>query len=344
MFRAHCTQLWDTWRLAFYEYMLVLHYQVYGEGRFPKLFSYKKLYLPFRKISKWANCTKSKTTKVPKFCTDIRLFKCDCMSKKIWKGVFRAHCPKIWGTSRLAFDRYVLVLHCQVYGEERFPKLFSYEKLFVRFAKYHNAKRAHWMKSESAKVPKFCTYCFNLKLHVWFCYKIWKGVFRAHCTQIWGTSRLAFDRYMLVLHNQVYGEERLPKLFFYEKLFVRFAKYQNAKRAHCTKSESTKVPKFCPDIRLFKCDCMSKKNFENTVLIQSHMYDFVTKFEKGCLGVIHPNLRYLKAGLRPVHVSFTLSSIWWRKISKIIFRRKVIRPFRKISKCETGSLHEKRKC
>ena len=48
---------------------------------------------------------------------------------------------------------------------------------------------------------------------------------------------------MLVLHYEVYGEERFPKLFFYEKLFVRFAKYQtDAKRAHCTKSESTTVP------------------------------------------------------------------------------------------------------
>ena len=60
-------------------------------------------------------------------------------------------------------------------------------------------------------------------------------------------------------------------------------------------------------------------------------------------GSLHPNLRYLKAGLRPVHVCFTLSSVWWRQISNIIFLRKVIRPFRKISKCETGSLHEKRK-
>ena len=303
MFRAHCTQIWGTSRLAFGGYMLVLHYQVHGEERFPKLFSYEKLFVRFAKYqnAKRAHCTKSESTKVPKFCTDIRLFKCDCMSKKkiwkycfdlklhvwfcykIWKGVFRAHCTQIWGTSRLAFDGYMLVLHYQVHGEERFPKLFSYEKLFVRFAKYQNAKRAHCTKSESTKVPKFCTdirlfkcdcmskkiwkYCFNLKLHVWFCYKIWKGVFRAHCTQIWGTSRLAFDGYMLVLHYQVHGEERFPKLFSYEKLFVRFAKYQNAKRAHCTKSESAKVPKFCTDIRLFKCDCMSKKKFENIVSI-----------------------------------------------------------------------------
>ena len=93
---------------------------------------------------------------------------------------------------------------------------------------------------------------------------------------------------MLVLHYQVHGEERFPKLFSYEKLFVGFAKYQNAKRAHCTKSESAKVPKFCADIRLLKCDSMSKKKFENTVLIQSYMYDFVTKFEKVCLGLIGP--------------------------------------------------------
>ena len=102
-------------------------------------------------------------------------------------------------------------------------------------------------------------YCFDPKLHVWFCYTISKGVFRAHWTQIWGTSRLAFGGYMLVFHYQVYGEDRFPKLFSCEKLFVRFAKYQNAKRAHCTKSESTKVPTFCTDIRLYKCDCMSKK-------------------------------------------------------------------------------------
>ena len=72
---------------------------------------------------------------------------------------------------------------------------------------------------------------------------------------------------MLILHYQVHGKERFPKLFSYEKLFVRFARYQNAKRAHCTKSESTAVPKFCTDIRLFKCDCMSKKIFENIVSI-----------------------------------------------------------------------------
>ena len=87
---------------------------------------------------------------------------------------------------------------------------------------------------------------------------------------------------MLVLHDEVYAEERIAKLFSYGKLFVGFAKYQNAKRAHCTKSESTKVPKFCTDMRLFKCDCMSKKKFENIVSIQSYMYDFVIKFEKVC--------------------------------------------------------------
>ena len=232
------------------------------------------LILDFLSVTVWAK-------KIWKYCFNLKLHVWFCY--KIWKGVFRAHCTQIWGTSRLAFGGYMLVLHYQVYGEERFPKLFSYEKLFVRFAKYQNAKRAHCTKSESTKVPKFCTdirlfkcdcmskkiwkYCFNLKLHVWFCYKIWKGVFRAHCTQIWGTSRLAFDGYMLVLHYQVYGEERFPKLFSYEKLFVRFAKYQNAKRAHCTKSESAKVPKFCTDIRLFKCDCMSKKKIENIVSI-----------------------------------------------------------------------------
>ena len=121
---------------------------------------------------------------------------------------------------------------------------------------------------------KFWKYCFDPKLQVWCCCKIWKGVFRAHCTQIWGTSKLVFNGHMT----------------------------------------GTKVPKFWTDIRHFNCDCMSKRNFKNIVLIQSYMYDVVAKFEKVCLGLIAPNLRYLKAGLWGAHVSFTLSSIWWRRV------------------------------
>ena len=49
-------------------------------------------------------------------------------------------------------------------------------------------------------------------------------------------------------------------------------KIKNAKRAHCTKSKSTKVPKFRTDIRLLSVT-VSKRNFENIVLIQSYMYD-----------------------------------------------------------------------
>ena len=49
---------------------------------------------------------------------------------------------------------------------------------------------------------------------------------------------------MLVLHYEVYDEDRFPKLFSYKKLFVRFAKYQKAKRAHCTKSEVLRCPNF----------------------------------------------------------------------------------------------------
>ena len=64
---------------------------------------------------------------------------------------------------------------------------------------------------------------------------------------------------MLVLHYQVHGEERFPKLFSYEKLFVRFAKYQNAKRAHCTKSESTIVyPRLMPTRTIFMEGCLNE--------------------------------------------------------------------------------------
>ena len=65
--------------------------------------------------------------------TDFNFSQCQNLKysnkKKIVFSLF------FWGTSRLAFDQYLLVLHYQVYGEEWFPKLFSYETLFVRFAK-----------------------------------------------------------------------------------------------------------------------------------------------------------------------------------------------------------------
>ena len=91
---------------------------------------------------------------MPKFCTDIRLFKCDCMRKKNLKILFRSKvtcrillwkfemvclgliAPKFEVPQGWPFGGYMLVLNYQVHGEERFPKLFSYEKLFVRFAKY----------------------------------------------------------------------------------------------------------------------------------------------------------------------------------------------------------------
>ena len=76
----------------------------------------------------------------------------------------------------------------------------------------------HWYetsKSVTVWAKKNWKYWFDPKLLVGFSYKIWKGAFRAHCTQIWGTSRLAFGGYMLVLHYQAHGEERFPKLFSY---------------------------------------------------------------------------------------------------------------------------------
>ena len=49
----------------------------------------------------------------------------------------------------------MLILHYQVHGKERFPKLFSYEKLFVRFAKYQNAKRLIAQKAKVLRCPNF---------------------------------------------------------------------------------------------------------------------------------------------------------------------------------------------
>ena len=49
----------------------------------------------------------------------------------------------------------MLVLHYQVYGEERFPKLFSYEKLFIRFAKYQIANRHIARKAKVLRCPNF---------------------------------------------------------------------------------------------------------------------------------------------------------------------------------------------
>ena len=69
---------------------------------------------------------KAKVLRCPNFALIIRLFKCDCMSKKKKKKLkilfqfkvtcmillqnlkrcFRAHCTQIWVTSILTFDRY----------------------------------------------------------------------------------------------------------------------------------------------------------------------------------------------------------------------------------------------
>ena len=72
-------------------------------------------------------------------------------------------------------------------------------------------------------------------------------------------------------------KDTFPKLFSYEKLFtVRFAKYFVTKfEKVCLGLIAQKVRKYygaqictkSTDIRLFKCDCMSKKNFENIVSI-----------------------------------------------------------------------------
>ena len=49
----------------------------------------------------------------------------------------------------------MLVLHYQVYGEERFPKLFSYEKLLVRFAKYKMRNGLIARKVKVLRCPNF---------------------------------------------------------------------------------------------------------------------------------------------------------------------------------------------
>ena len=49
-----------------------------------------KSYLSVSQNIKMRNGLKSENTKVPKFCTNIRLFKCECMSKKTLKILFRS--------------------------------------------------------------------------------------------------------------------------------------------------------------------------------------------------------------------------------------------------------------
>ena len=139
----------------------------------------------------------------------------------------------------------------------------------------------------------------------------------------------------------MYSEDRFPKLFCYEKLFVRFAKYLNAKRAYCTKSKSTKVPKFRTDIRLLSVTVWAKEILKILFWSKVTCMILVTKSEKVCLGLIAPKFE--------VPQGWPSTGLWWFYIIKctvkIVFQNffpgKVIRPFRKILKCETGSLHEK---
>ena len=49
----------------------------------------------------------------------------------------------------------MLILHYQVHGKERFPKLFSYEKLFVRFAKYQKRNGLIAQKAKVLRCPNF---------------------------------------------------------------------------------------------------------------------------------------------------------------------------------------------
>ena len=178
-----------------------------------------------------------------------------------------------------------------------------------------------------------------------FVMKIWKGVFRAHCTQIRSTCNPGLRRVHVSFTLSSAWWRKISKITFLRKVIRSVS--QNIKMRNGLIAQKAKVLG-CSNFALI-LDFLSvtvwakKKNWKYCFDPKSHVGFCYQNLKKCVYGSLHPNLRYLKAGLPQVHVSFTLSSAWWRKISKNIFLRKVIRSFRKISKCETGSLHKKRK-
>ena len=100
---------------------------------------------------------------------------------------------------------------------------------------------------------------------------------------------------------------------------------QNIKMRNGLIARKAKVLR-CPNFALifdsFRVTVWAKKKIENIVSIQSYMYDFVIQFEKVCLGPIAPKFEVPQGWPSRVHVSFTLSGVWWRHISKIILLRK----------------------
>ena len=75
---------------------------------------------------------------------------------------------------------------------------------------------------------------------------------------------------------------------------------------YCTKSERTRVPKFCAEIELFKLDYMSKKHFKILFCSKVTCRISLKNLKKCVRGSLHPNLRYLKAALLRAYVSFTI--------------------------------------
>ena len=84
--------------------------------------------------------------------------------------------------------------------------------------------------------------------------------------------------------------------YFPMKIFVRFAKYQNAKRVIARKAKVLRCPYFALILDFLSVTvwAQKKKKIENSVSIQSYMYNFVTKFEKVCLGLIAPKFEVPK--------------------------------------------------
>ena len=114
-------------------------------------------------------------------------------------------------------------------------------------------------------------------------------MFRAHCTQILRYLKVGLWRAHV---NFTLSSAWLKKDFqnYFPTKSYSFVS-QNIKMRNgliARKAKVLRCPNFVLILDFFKCDCRSKKNFENIVSIESYMYDFVTKFEKVCLGLIAP--------------------------------------------------------
>ncbi len=131
----------------------------------------------------------------------------------------------------------------------------------------------------------------------------------------------------MILKNMNGSSFRIPYHYRFSKLFIRFAFYKNAKRAHCTQTINTTKVKVCVHKFLVKCNFVGNEWFKNNFSFANEIYDMI-----------------LKIGIWPL--PWPLPQVWilsrnimlYKEIFQNNFMWKVIHPCHILQKCKMGSI------